>query len=163
MSNNLRIILFVFVGSLSCRSVKELNFIFDNKLCNLEIMKNDKFNTDKIFYLLHDSIFLDQQLRNQKCFISLIERLANNKKYTPHYICSMGSCFYGSIWVNDTSAYLFRYDLRKLMRIYNFKDSAIFLNQYYNKYVKSDSIKVSEFAKSFYLNPKTLMSIFPND
>jgi hypothetical protein len=132
----------VFCLYFSCKPHK---FIRASKVCNIET-NHKKIDYIQIFNFLHDQEFLDKQVCCQICELALMKQLATEVKYSIHPDCGYLGCSYESTFINDSLAYIFRFDLRKLMSLYNFKDSNIYLNKYYRKFENYDKLKIKEYC-----------------
>jgi len=133
-----------------------LDFETESTKESLSVLKcsqiDSTYSTDQIIELLHDSDFLyGQGSQALSCYVHLINRLSDSAKFHPHYICDYIGCSYSSIWVNDSQSFIFRYDLRKLMQILNYKDSLKYVDKYYNKFKSFDSVLILNYAKKFRL------------
>lgn len=136
----------LFFICLSCQTNKVRNISTKGILCN-QIDTNVCYSGEKLIVLLHDSEFLCVQRNNaQNCFIQIINRLASVKKYTPHYRCDFFGCSYSSVRINDSSASIFRFDLKNLMTLYKFKDSIFYIEKYYTKFKVYDSLMINKYA-----------------
>lgn len=153
--------MFIVCMLYSFTSQKDYKFKFNkNYSCN-GINPKQNYTTDNLFYLLVDSAFLKaQKKKSQDCFIEIVSKLSSPKLYKPHYICDFIGCSYGSVRVTDSAAYLLRFDIKKLMTLYNFKDSTIFLEKYCLKFKKYDSLMIAKHALQYRLQPNLEPDIF---
>lgn len=162
-NHEIKFFLFILILLNGNCNINKEHIKHSNFECESIKIKN-KGSVDDILTLLHDSIFLSKQKRDQVCFIHLITSIGNKNNYKCHYQCSFSGCYYKSIWVNDSIAFLFRFDLRRLMTLNNFADSSLYLSKYYYKFNKMDSIEINKYAKLNGLHPLTLepISLYPD-
>lgn len=135
--------------SWSCHTrSKGITFKFEKKECACsEFNRQHIYSADELFILLQDSQFMQKQnvLNTQECFIDIIRKLSSEIGYMPNYSCSFSRCEYANINIRTESAAIFRYDVRQLMQLYHYKDSANIISRYFIIYKKSDSILITNF------------------
>lgn len=158
-------LLYSMVFCLLCYSclVKKPSDNFKFKSCNCNqgqeyLLCNDfnfktQYSSDSLISLLHNSNFVLSNKRNG-CCVKILENLASNIGYQLHQDCEINpqTCFYDSYFLYDTMAYLYRYDLRKLVSLYHYKDSSKLDNTIYLQFKSIDTKLLITYKTNRYLD-----------
>jgi hypothetical protein len=130
-----------------------------NKKCQ-PYFKQEVISIEKAFSSLYDSTFCADS--NFGYWNQLLESMNNGREYQlsmqyviPFLLAPFVEGFYFDSKSNyplDSSNYLLRYDLRLLMKYYNFKDSTFYLEKYHKHLEHNDSLKIA-YLESLFCEP----------
>lgn len=126
-----------------------------NKKCQ-PYFKQEVISIEKAFSSLYDSAFCADS--NFGYWNQLLESINKGREFQlsmQYVIPYVGAGFYfdsKSNYPMDSSNYLLRYDLRLLMKYYNFKDSTFYLEKYHKHLERNDSIKIA-YLESLFCKP----------
>ncbi len=145
----------------SCVSKPHSKFKFKSCSCEQSAIHVpcQKFNfsysykADSLLSLLHTSYFVLEN-KNDICCLKILELLAKKIDYKLHRDCEINpyTCFYDSYYLYDTLAYLYRYDLRKLVSLYHHKDSLRFDQTVYMPFKDVDNKLLNKYKLERSLN-----------